>query len=639
MGVPEFIIKKLIVPNSFKTSQNGFSFQILNSFAAATISNFDILVGENCIPKDLVLISTDTQPAISGETIKPENWLVLPVGQLVTINVKSAIGRDPVILKAMTREVGEISVTLNSGRNSTKNRKFQPSQFSFLLPVKTGRLKVYLDNEIGTASPHILGQFVEHLEQCVYDGLWSADGSKIREDTLDLVKQLNPPMIRYPGGNFASGYHWEDGIGPVEKRPARHDAAWQAEESNHVGTDEFLRFCESIGTEPVLVANDGSGTPEEAARWVAYCNSPLDSADGSRRAGNGHPEPYNVKYWGVGNEVWGPWQIGATTAEEYCLRAKRFIKAMKEVDLTIKIVLVGHNPLSDDANDAGYTWNDTVLRELGDEIDYLSWHIYQPDMREWKEVYDPHELYLSVNAAHLDIEKIITRVDKQIQNLSNNRKILQAVDEWNLWLPPMQKNVSVHKVTYTMRDCLYATSVLMTFFRKCQTVGIANIAQLVNVLPLIETNESTAIATAIFYPFILFRQMQPRVVKSEINCESFNSPEQAVNIQAHKNVPYIDGLVTVNDDHTIMTIIVVNRFPFNKAKVDIHFDLDQLKLVPNQSLQIQAASPQSYNSFQKPNQIRISDAKLPIWENSCLQVTLKPCSVYFAELKIVNRQD
>ena len=202
---------------------------------------------------------------------------------------------------------------------------------------------------------------MEHLERCVYDGIWTKDGTSLRPDTLELLKKLNPPMIRYPGGNFASGYHWEDGIGPREKRPARHDAAWQAEESNQVGTDEFLTFCEQLNIEPYLVVNDGSGTPEEAARWVAYCNSAQDTELGKRRADNGHADAYNVKYWGIGNEVWGPWQIGTTSANEYARRLKRFVETMKAVDPTIKIIAVGNNPLSDDPQDAAALWNKEVL--------------------------------------------------------------------------------------------------------------------------------------------------------------------------------------------------------------------------------------------------------------------------------------
>ena len=639
MAIPEFILKQLIVPGSYKSSPNEITFKILNSFAPATITRFGILIGESSVPPENITISSDMQLSMPGDLVTPENPLTLPVGLVVRIDVTASVGREPVRLTATTKEVGEITMTLNSGKSALPRNNFRRGLFTFLQPSKSAEMKIHLDDEIGKASPFILGQFVEHLERCVYDGVWTADGRKLREDTLDLVMQLNPPFIRYPGGNFASGYHWEDGIGPVDKRPARHDAAWQAEESNHVGTDEFLRFCEEIDAEPVLVVNDGSGTPEEAALWVSYCNSPSDTEQGARRAENGHPEPYNVKYWGIGNEVWGPWQIGTTTAKEYCRRAKRFIDAMKEVDPTIKTVIVGHSPVSDEAEDEGFAWNETVLRELGSQIDYLSWHIYQPDKEGWREEYDPQELYRSVNAAHLDIEEIINRVEKQIKHQSFNQNIMQAIDEWNLWLPPREKNVSMHRVTYTMRDALYAASTLMTFFKHCPTVGMANLAQLVNVLPLIETNDETAVATAMFYPFVLIRQLQPVIVKSAITCETFDSAEQAINLRAHRNVPYIDGLITKDEDGSTLTMIMVNRYPFSRVKVNIRLELNDLIPTPTQALQIHAASPETFNSYSKSNRIRISDAKLPSWEDGGLQITLKPCSVYFNEMKLKKRQE
>lgn len=638
MAIPEFILQKLIVPDSFKTTPGSFSFKILNSFAAATITRFALLVGDDAVPSGNISISSDMQLALPGDAITPDSPMLLPVGMVFRVDAKASVGHAPVRLTATTKEVGEISLTLNSGRSARKSKPFRRGYFSFLLPAKQAEITIRSDKVLGKASPHILGQFVEHLERCVYDGIWTADGGDLREDTLDLVRQLNPPLIRYPGGNFASGYHWEDGIGPVEQRSARHDAAWQAEESNHVGTDEFLRFCEDIGAEPVLVVNDGSGSPDEAARWVAYCNNSVESEQGARRAANGHPEPYNVKYWGIGNEVWGPWQIGTTSSESYCRRAERFIDAMKTVDPGIKCVLVGRSPLSEDPEDEGYAWNETVLRELSAKTDYLSWHIYQPDREGWQEVYDPHELYHAVNAAHLDIEQIITRVDAQIKRYSYGRTILQAVDEWNLWLPPREENVSMHRVTYTMRDSLYAASVLMTFFKRSQTVGMANLAQLVNVLPLIETNTETAFATAMFYPFILFRQMQPLVLKTDVQGETFNSVEQAVNLLAHTGVPYVEALATVNEDRSILTLLIVNRHPFNQVEINIKFDDIGPNLAPVHSLQIFAPSPEAFNSFTKPNRIRLTDAPLPVLKNGAFKTKLKPCSVYFVEFNNQNRQ-
>lgn len=632
MSVPEFILKKMIVPGSFKSTVNRFSFKIMNSFAAATISRFNIVVGDVSVPTEDVKISSGQHPPITGDVITPDNQLLLPVGLEITVEVNARQENKPVRLVAMTREVGEISFILNAGGSTPNKNAMRPPIFARLSPAKKATIRIDLQGPATPASPFILGQFVEHLERCVYDGIWTRDGRSLRSDTLDLIKQLAPPLIRYPGGNFASGYHWEDGIGPRDHRPPRHDAAWQSEESNQVGTDEFLAFCEETGTVPLLVVNDGSGTPEEAARWVAYCNSPVTTEQGARRAQNGHPSPYNVQYWGIGNEVWGPWQIGTTSAEEYCRRAERFITAMKAVDPAIKIVAVGHNPLTDELDDEGFLWNEPVLKNLGDQIDYLSWHIYQPDKSGWQETYDPKQLYFSVCAAHLDIEKIILRVKDQITtNGANNIK--QAVDEWNLWLPPREKNVSMHHVTYTMRDALYAASVLLTFFKHGDTVGMANLAQLVNVLPLIETNNDFAIATSMFFPFVLFRQMQHKVLPIHIESETFNSLEQAINLQAHEKVPFVDGLASISEDRSKLSLLLVNRYPFNRASVDIYLD-GVIACTPGHAMQIVAPSPEAFNSFDKPDRVRITDAHMPIIKDSILHIHLKPCSVYYVDLNL-----
>lgn len=632
MAVPEFILKKLIVPGSFRLTSNGFTFRVLNNFAAATISKFCILIGDQPVLGSDVRITSAGQTPMLGERIIPTNPMLLPVGLEITVDVKAQPGKSPITLIAMTKEVGEIKVTLTSGASKKKSKKLKPSLFTLLSQPKVVEVSVQRGSPNIQASRFILGQFIEHLERCVYDGVWSSDGRKLRTDTLDLIRQLNPPLIRYPGGNFASGYHWEDGIGPYEKRIPRHDAAWQANESNQVGTDEYLAFCEEIGTEPLLVVNDGSGTPEEAARWVAYCNNPSTTEMGMQRAQNGHPTPYGVKYWGIGNEVWGPWQIGTTSAEEYCRRATRFINAMKAVDPEIKIVAVGHSPITDQTDDEGYLWNETVLKNIGDQINYLSWHIYQPDKSGWQEVYDAKELYKSICAAHLDIENIVDRVESQIIR-SGHPQVLQAVDEWNLWLPPRQKNVSMHRVTYTMRDALYAAAVLMTFYKHGDTVGMANLAQLVNVLPLIETNADTAIATAMFYPFVLFNHMQPVVLPVEIASETFTSLEQANNLLGHENVPFVDALATVDPGQKKLTVLIINRYPFTRVKINLRFE-DLQNLIPVHAMQVNAPAPDSFNSFEKPNQVKITDAPHPVIKDGHANVTLKPCSIYLVVFNI-----
>ena len=363
-----------------------------------------------------------------------------------------------------------------------------PKIFNF--PLKAS-VEVDARAVIGRINPRVYGHFIEHLERCIYDGVWTADGTRLREDTLALIDALNPPLMRYPGGNFASGYHWQDGIGPKSQRPARTDKAWNATESNQVGTDEFMAFCRVVDAEPFLVVNDGSGTPEEAARWVEYCNA-ATGEQAKRRTANGRAAPYNVRLWGAGNEVWGAWQIGTTSAENYAARLIAFADAMRAADPSIEIVAVGDKVLTDDPDDPGARWNETVLRAAADKTDHLSFHIYHPDQAGWRENYDPESLHHTVLAAPLGTERIIQRIAAQIAAFAPDQKIGVALDEWNLWLAPPPEARSMHDLNYTLRDALYAAGMLNAFQRQCNLLSLANLAQLVNVLPLISSASSAS---------------------------------------------------------------------------------------------------------------------------------------------------
>jgi alpha-N-arabinofuranosidase len=630
MSIPEFVLRKLVVPGSLKRTPSGFTFVILNTFGPATITRFGLTIdGTGIDPSQITMYETGGI-AKKASDCTPENPLLLPVNIDIVISANSITPLGKVGVKAVTKEVGPIEFTIESGKKKKKSKSLPPVFLSHFRKKIKAEVKIDTTMVIGQSSPFLLGQFVEHLERCVYDGIWTADGTELREDTVDLIKQLNPPMIRYPGGNFASGYHWEDGIGPKSDRPQRHDAAWQAEESNQVGTDEFLTFCELIGTEPCLVVNDGSGTPEEAARWVAYCNSPPNTEDGLKRSANGHHDPYNVKYWGIGNEVWGAWQIGTTNAAEYVKRLNRFILAMKAVDPSIKIIAVGNHPLTDSTDDPAAQWNRELLEKAGDQIDYLSWHIYQPEKEGWQEDADDTEVFKSICAAPLDIQTYIERIYNQILSAGLQNRVTQALDEWNVWLPPKQGETSMHHVTYTMRDALYVASTLATLYRNCNTVGIANLAQLVNVLPLIQTNDETAIATTIYYPFIFFAQMLSQVMNLQVSSTTFNSLPMGPNIMAHKNVPYLDAVASMDEKCEKLTAIFINRDPIRRMQVTVRFNLES-SLHPKSTLCIKANHPLAANSFHDAHRVKITNGKSPVLKDKSWTLAMEPASIYFVE--------
>ncbi len=633
MSIPEFVLRKLVLPGSLKRTPSGFSFILRNTFAPATITRFQVLNDGMEIPLSQITITEESKPSLTADFCSSENPLFTPVNVDILVSINSMKPLGLVTIKAVTKEVGLIEFTIEQKKKKKTRRSIPDSWTHIFRPALKAKVELDLNSTGSEISPFLLGQFVEHLERCVYDGIWTTDGSDIRSDTLDLIKQLNPPMIRYPGGNFASGYHWEDGVGPKENRPRRHDAAWQAEESNQVGTDEFLNFCEKIGTEPCIVVNDGSGTPEEAARWVSYCNSPQDSVEGKQRAANGHPEPYHVQYWGVGNEVWGAWQIGTTSVTEYSKRLKRFTSAMKAVDPSINIIAVGNHPLSEDPHDPAAKWNQLLLENAGDQFDFLSWHIYQPEKEGWQEDPDEFELFKSITAAPLDIETYINRINQQIQKTGYAGKIFQALDEWNVWLPPKKGETSMHHVTYTMRDALYVASTLAVLFRNSDKVKIANLAQLVNVLPLIQTNDTTAIATSLFYPFILFSQMFGIPIHCTINSPKFSSKAMGPNISAHENADYLDCLATGDRSQSRIKIILVNRDPMRKMKVEI-FGLGSIPYTLSTITRIKAANPLSYNDFIHPDQVKMEEIKLSKSRKKIRQITLEPATIYMVEYQM-----
>ncbi|MGI9123036.1 MAG: alpha-N-arabinofuranosidase, partial [Rubrobacter sp.] len=208
------------------------------------------------------------------------------------------------------------------------------------------RIKIDPDRRIGELDRRVFGGFIEHLGRCIYGGVFDegsslSDDRGYRRDVLEAARGLRIPILRWPGGNFVSGYHWTDGIGPREERPRKTELAWFSEESNRFGTDEFIEYCRLMGAEPYICVNMGTGTMDEAQAWVEYCNGTGDTYWANLRRRNGHEEPYNVKYWGLGNEMYGEWQIGALSAEDYVRKAREFAKVMRWTDPSIELVGCG----------------------------------------------------------------------------------------------------------------------------------------------------------------------------------------------------------------------------------------------------------------------------------------------------------
>ncbi len=371
----------------------------------------------------------------------------------------------------------------------------------------------------------------------------------LRSDVLDMVKLINPPVIRWPGGCFADAYRWRDGIGPRDRRPVRFEPAWRDFEPNDFGTNEYITWCRAVETEPYICVNTGSASAEDAAAWVQYCNGPAASEWGRARAEEGYPTPHGVKYWGIGNETYGSWEIGNVPAADYARLFVQFAERMRAADPDIKLIAVGADPV------AHPDWNRTVLEIAGEAMDYLAVHWYGPHKRDDAK---QSEMYHSIVAAPLDIDRRLRLVAATIDEvMGEGSGVGIAFDEWNVWLDATGDTGIAER--YELRDGLFAAGVFNCMHRLCDRVTMANLAQLVNVLPAIVTSASAAWGTPLYHAFRLYTgSCQPVCVACETDGPTFSSPEFG-NIPAMPDVPYLDASATASEDGQVLALSVVNR--------------------------------------------------------------------------------
>ncbi len=366
-------------------------------------------------------------------------------------------------------------------------------------------IKIDPERISGVINRNIFGGFAEHLGRCIYGGIYDpdsplADSSGLRTDVITSLHRLHLPLIRYPGGNFASGYRWRDGIGPLADRPSRLDLAWQHVDSNYFGTNEFIGFCRKLNSEPYLVVNCGDGDLREARDWVEYCNGVEDSALVKMRREHGYIQPHRVKYWGIGNEVDGSWQTGFKTAQEYSRICKEFAKVMKWVDPGIQLIASAVSLWEGDFIER--IW--LLMEGAGDLVDYLALHWY---------VGNPENDFAAYMAISELLEKRLTAIEGLIQAFDLqkhlNHPVHLAIDEWNVWYRTHPRYGSQPAITgleeiYNLEDALVAAIQFNSFIRHARFVKMANMAQIVNVIAPIVTRKNSLVLQTIFYPFELY---------------------------------------------------------------------------------------------------------------------------------------
>jgi len=366
------------------------------------------------------------------------------------------------------------------------------------------------DFRIGTTDPRLFGAFIEHLGRCVYGGIYepghpTADAKGFRQDVMALVRELSPTTMRYPGGNFVSGYNWEDGVGPVEQRPRRLDYAWLSTEPNTFGTNEFIDWCRMAGIEPMLAVNLGTRGPDEAGRFIEYCNHPGGTALSDLRRQHGYAAPHGVKFWCLGNEMDGPWQTCAKTADEYGRVATEAAKIMRWVDPTIELAACG----SSGRNMATYgAWEDTVLQHTFDQVEWISLHTYLNNYAD-----DTPAFLASPDLMDAFIEEVVAIADAVAARRRSRKRIMLSFDEWNVWYRTRRRTANrtrpgwpvappILEEVYTMQDALAFGGACIALLNHADRVRAASLAQLVNVIaPIMTETGGSAWRQTIFWPF------------------------------------------------------------------------------------------------------------------------------------------
>ena len=416
-------------------------------------------------------------------------------------------------------------------------------------------IKIDLDRKIGSIDPNIYGSFLENMGRTslLQPESKFADENGFRKDLIELIKELNVPVVRWPGGNFVSGYDWKDGIGPRDQRPAILDLSRTRIENNHMGTDEYVKFCKLIGAENFICINAGTGSIEDAARWVEYCNYPKGSYYSDLRRKYGYEEPFKVKYWALGNETDGPWQLGYKNKEDYVKFAIEAAKLMQNADRDIKLVASGSSNYPGvggkyDPDDGWTDWNDYVLDRMAGEIDYISLHRYATQaLRGLKD----QESFASQMSLGCEIDKIIKvtkgSIEKAMVKSGTRRQIYISFDEYSA-----RGN--------SLLGSLMLAQHLNSFIRNADIVKMANLTFLTG---LTGSSSDGVYKNTLFYPFYLYsRNCLGTSLDVFVNCEKYNT-------ELFKDIPYLDVSAALNDSKRAVVLNVINKNETKAIVTDI----------------------------------------------------------------------
>jgi alpha-N-arabinofuranosidase len=492
------------------------------------------------------------------------------------------------------------------------------------------RLTVDRDFDIAPLDRRLFGVFVEHLGRCVYLGLHepghpTADEHGFRGDVAALTKELGATIVRYPGGNFMSGYNWEDGVGPKDQRPRRLDLAWFSTETNQVGTHEFMAWCRKVGIEPMFGVNLGTRGPDEARHYLEYCNHPGGTALSDLRRSHGAEAPLGVKFWCLGNEMDGPWQICQKTPDEYGRIAKETAKLMRWVDPTIELAACGSSAYDMPTYGA---WEDRVLEHCFEQVDYLSLHSYfvKPPADTSTESFFAQ---IETNARY--IEDTVAIADSVATRKRSTKRLKLSFDEWNVWYRARHgehlkqagwpEAPRLLEEVYTAEDALLIGGMLTMFMNHADRLKVACMAQLCNVIaPIMTEPGGTAWRQTIFHPFA----QAARWARGEVLRPVIQSPGYAN--ARHGELPYLCASV-VDDAATGQTaIFLLNRHLTDEMDLSITLRGLGIERRLVSAEQLHSADLNATNTVDAPDRVAPQPLDGIALLDECLSVRLKPAS-------------
>jgi alpha-L-arabinofuranosidase len=471
------------------------------------------------------------------------------------------------------------------------------------------------DFTIAPVPRRLFGSFVEHMGRCVYTGIYEpghpkADADGLRTDVLDLVRELGPTVVRYPGGNFVSGYEWEDGVGPREQRPRRLDRAWRSIETNEFGLGEFARWAKAAGTEPMMAINLGTRGIQEACDLLEYANHPGGTKYSDLRRAHGSADPFDIRLWCLGNEMDGPWQIGHMPAREYGRKARDTARQIRIIDRTLQLIACG----SSNTNMPTYlVWDREVLEECYDQVDAISLHNYYGNTPA--QTGGSAARYLALN---LDMERQIHEVAAvcdYVQGLRKSPKRLWlSFDEWNVWYRARGGQFSDGKrafapklleEVYNLEDALLVGGFVNTLLRQAERVRVGCLAQIVNVIAPLMTNSTSVLRQTIYYPYAwALKYARGRVLDLIVESDTYPIAGAGLrpDLARDDQVPFLDVVATIDPSNGQVCILMLNRDLDGERELVLEWrDPTPTRVLACETLT--APDLKAFNTFEQPKQV------------------------------------